>query len=236
MKYFGLPAASSSWLRPLRDRPPLRKAGVRGVRRKPRASRPGHRVSRCARRRRSPILSTPEVFAVYVPSHAERDLLIGEHWLFLKLRDSEWFVERLTDPDPPSSGDAPAEHLRPLRNLDWNKVVLPTRTGPHDPRTAALSFLRSRRMVFVQGDGSLGWRGCSRPSSATRCPRRRAGSWPGGSSRCWRCSRRVRRTVPGVERPQRGPRALARRHDARRAAPGSRGVPGPRDAGLRDPA
>jgi hypothetical protein len=48
-----------------------------------------------------PVLSTPEVFAVYVPSHAERDVMVGEHWYFLKLRDAEWYVDRLREPDPP---------------------------------------------------------------------------------------------------------------------------------------
>jgi hypothetical protein len=62
-----------------------------------------------------------------VPSHAERDLLIGEHWLFFKLRESEWFVDRLQSPEPPSTGDAAPETLRPLRELDWNQVVVPYR-------------------------------------------------------------------------------------------------------------
>ena len=77
--------------------------------------------------RRIPILSTPEVFAAYVPSHAERDLMIGDHWLFLKLRDAEWFVDRLAEPDPPASGDAAPETMRPLRDLDWNRIVVPHR-------------------------------------------------------------------------------------------------------------
>ena len=77
-----------------------------------------------------PVLSTPEVFAVYVPSHAERDLLIGEHWLFFKLKDSEWFVERLQDPAPPATADAPVESLRPLRELDWDKVLIPHKSAP----------------------------------------------------------------------------------------------------------
>lgn len=77
-----------------------------------------------------PLLSTPEVFAAYVPSHTERDLLIGEHWLFFKLRDAEWYVERLQDPDPPASGDAPEAVLLPLRELDWSKVVVPHRGNP----------------------------------------------------------------------------------------------------------
>ncbi len=75
--------------------------------------------------KRIPVLSTPEVFAAYVPSHAAGDLLIGEHWVFFKLRDAEWFVERLQDPDPPASGDALPEQLRPLKELDWSRVVIP---------------------------------------------------------------------------------------------------------------
>lgn len=77
--------------------------------------------------RRIPILTTPEVFAVYVPSHAERDLLIGEHWNFMKLNDPEWYIERLRDPEPPANGDAPPESMRPLREMDWQRAVIPHR-------------------------------------------------------------------------------------------------------------
>ncbi len=75
--------------------------------------------------KRIPVLSTPEVFAAYVPSHVEGDRMIGEHWIFFKLRDAEWFVERLQDPDPPASGDALPDQLRPLRDLDWTGVLIP---------------------------------------------------------------------------------------------------------------
>jgi hypothetical protein len=75
--------------------------------------------------KRIPVLSTPEVFAAWVPSHPAGDLLIGEHWVFFKLRDAEWFVERFPDPDPPASGDALPEQLRPLKDLDWSRVVIP---------------------------------------------------------------------------------------------------------------
>ena len=74
---------------------------------------------------RIPVLSTPEVFAAYVPSHVEGDRMIGEHWIFFKLRDGEWLVERLQDPDPPATGDALPDQLRPLKDLDWKKVVIP---------------------------------------------------------------------------------------------------------------
>lgn len=77
--------------------------------------------------KRIPVLSTPEVFAAYVPTHVEGDRMIGEHWIFFKLKEAEWFVERLQDPDPPFTGDALPDHLRPLRDLDWNRVVIPHR-------------------------------------------------------------------------------------------------------------
>lgn len=81
-------------------------------------------------RKRVPVLSTPEVLAVYVPTHMERDLMIGEHWLFLKLRDAEWWVERVQNPDPPASGEVPPEAMRPLKTLDWRKAVVPYRSTP----------------------------------------------------------------------------------------------------------
>jgi hypothetical protein len=77
-----------------------------------------------------PLLSTPEVFAAYVPSHAEPDLLIGEHWVFFKLREAEWFIERLQDPDPPADGEIPAEQLKPLQDLDWSRIVIPHKETP----------------------------------------------------------------------------------------------------------
>lgn len=74
-----------------------------------------------------PVLSTPEVLAVYVPSHAERDILIGEHWVFVKLRDSEWYVDRLREGEPPAAGTADPDSMRALRDLDWSRVVVPHR-------------------------------------------------------------------------------------------------------------
>lgn len=76
---------------------------------------------------RVPVLSTPEVFAAYVPSHREDDRLIGEHWIFFKLRDAEWFVERLQDPEPPADGQAPPEAMKTLRELEWTRLVVPYR-------------------------------------------------------------------------------------------------------------
>lgn len=49
-----------------------------------------------------PVLFPPDVFAAWVPSHVApgRDLLIGGHWIFLKLSESTWFMERPAFPAP----------------------------------------------------------------------------------------------------------------------------------------
>jgi len=46
-----------------------------------------------------PVIYPPEIFGVYVPSHVslERDMLIGEHWIFFKLKDALWFVEKIEE-------------------------------------------------------------------------------------------------------------------------------------------
>ena len=51
-----------------------------------------------------PVLFPPDVFAAWVPSHVahDRDLLIGGHWIFFKLSESSWFMER-----PRRAGDLP---------------------------------------------------------------------------------------------------------------------------------
>jgi hypothetical protein len=77
------------------------------------------------REKRIPVLSTPEVLAAYVPAHTEADMLIGDHWLYLKLGEPTWISERLQQPDPLTTGDAPPESMRPLREVDWSRIVLP---------------------------------------------------------------------------------------------------------------
>src|SRR5258706_15593638 len=70
--------------------------------------------------REVPLLSAPEVFAVYVPSRLDRsrDLMIGEHWVYFRLRDGEWFTEREREPELPASGEAKGEDLRLLRQVE----------------------------------------------------------------------------------------------------------------------
>lgn len=74
-----------------------------------------------------PVLAPPEVFAVYAPARIDRanDLLVGEHWIFLKLGDAEWFTERGVDPEPPTSGVAPDGELAPLRALPLDSLLVP---------------------------------------------------------------------------------------------------------------
>lgn len=79
------------------------------------------------REKKVPVISTPEVFAAYVPAHAERDIYFGDRWVFVRLKDSEWLTERLQDPDPPATGDAPPESLRLLRDANWDHMVIPHR-------------------------------------------------------------------------------------------------------------
>jgi len=76
-----------------------------------------------------PVLSPPEVFAVYVPPRVDRanDLLIGEHWVFLKLGDSEWFTEPEAVLEPPISGIASERDLLPLRALSFGDAIVPFR-------------------------------------------------------------------------------------------------------------
>lgn len=79
------------------------------------------------REKQIPVLSTPVVFAAFVPPHAETDLLVGDHWIYFRLTESSWWIERLQEPEPPADGDAPPESLRPLRDVDWARVVIPTK-------------------------------------------------------------------------------------------------------------
>ncbi|MBI2930362.1 MAG: hypothetical protein HYY16_01815 [Planctomycetes bacterium] len=78
-----------------------------------------------------PVLSPPQVFAVWVPSHVDRprDILVGEHWLFFKLTESEWFTDRkLAEATPPAEEDASPQSLTPLRAVTgFEKAVVPYR-------------------------------------------------------------------------------------------------------------
>jgi len=61
-----------------------------------------------------PVVTAPEVFALYVPGHVDRDrdMYVGEHWLFVKLRESTWnFSKNVQKPVTPE-GPADMNKLR----------------------------------------------------------------------------------------------------------------------------
>jgi hypothetical protein len=70
--------------------------------------------------REVPLLSAPEVFAVYVASRLDRsrDVLIGEHWVYFRLRDGEWFIERDLEPEWSADEAASSDDLNPLQTLE----------------------------------------------------------------------------------------------------------------------
>ncbi len=84
-----------------------------------------------SQKKRIPVITAPEVFGVYVTSHVdpERDMLVGEHWLFVKLRDSAWFTGQSPETRDPQT-DLPVEqtvNLEPgLHSL--GKVAVPYET------------------------------------------------------------------------------------------------------------
>jgi hypothetical protein len=78
--------------------------------------------------REIPLLSAPEVFAVYVPSRLDRtrDLLLGEHWIYFRLRDGEWFVEQGLDRELPATEAATSDDLLPLKSVEgMDRMVTP---------------------------------------------------------------------------------------------------------------
>ena len=78
-----------------------------------------------------PVIYPPKVFAVWVPEHLdlERDLKIGAHWVFMKLRDSSWLEEPI-DREPPlagqplASGDV-ARIKSAFGNEAFSKILVP---------------------------------------------------------------------------------------------------------------
>jgi len=89
-----------------------------------------------ARQTPVPVIYPPEIFPVYVPTHVdvERDMMVGDHYLFIKLRDSMWLSEKLQEPDPPAEQLAPEAELLGLRQQlppeAWDKILVPYREKP----------------------------------------------------------------------------------------------------------
>lgn len=67
--------------------------------------------------RTRPVIFPPKVFAVFVQEHLDegRDLKVGSHWIYFKLRDSSW-TEQAIDREPAQSIPLEkGEDLRPLK-------------------------------------------------------------------------------------------------------------------------
>lgn len=80
--------------------------------------------------RTRPVIFPPKVFAVYVQEHLdlERDIKIGAHWVFFKLRDSSWVAEDI-DREPAIDAKADDADIQPLRDAfsdsTFSKIVIP---------------------------------------------------------------------------------------------------------------
>lgn len=63
-----------------------------------------------------PVYHPPEIFPLYVPSRVsrDRDMLVGEHWIFVKIHDGGWFPEREEEEADASAPPAGPEELRAL--------------------------------------------------------------------------------------------------------------------------
>lgn len=67
--------------------------------------------------RTRPVIFPPKVFAVFVQEHLDlaRDLKVGPHWVYFKLRDSSW-TEQAVDREPNQSIPLEkGEEFRPLK-------------------------------------------------------------------------------------------------------------------------
>ncbi len=85
--------------------------------------------------RTRPVIYPPKVFAVYVQEHLDlkRDIKIGAHWVYFKLRDSSWVAQDI-DREPFAQSQAGDDDLKPLRaaldGTSFSQVVIPYRASP----------------------------------------------------------------------------------------------------------
>jgi len=66
-----------------------------------------------------PVYYPPDIFPIYVPSRVSRtrDLLVGEHWIFMKLNDGGWFPEREGAAIEPVDAGTPEQMRALLRRI-----------------------------------------------------------------------------------------------------------------------
>jgi hypothetical protein len=63
-----------------------------------------------------PVYYPPEIFAAYVPPQISRtrDIMIGGHWVFLRIKEGGWYPERLEESAAPR-GAADESEIRNLK-------------------------------------------------------------------------------------------------------------------------
>lgn len=90
--------------------------------------------------RTRPVIFPPKVFAVFVQEHLDptRDLKIGSHWVYYKLRDSSW-TEQSIDREPAQSVPLDkGEDLRPLKKVlgggAFSQALIPFQASAEPPR------------------------------------------------------------------------------------------------------
>lgn len=75
-----------------------------------------------------PVYQPAEILPVYVPTRIskERDIVVGEHWIFMKLNNGSWFSERgVSLPEPEEAGTSEDLEfiLRRLRSTRFEEAV-----------------------------------------------------------------------------------------------------------------
>lgn len=90
--------------------------------------------------RTRPVIFPPKVFAVYVAEHLDpaRDLKVGSHWVYFKLRDSSW-TEQAIDREPERSvpldkGEDLAPLKRVLGGTAFSEALIPYQGAAELPR------------------------------------------------------------------------------------------------------
>jgi hypothetical protein len=74
-----------------------------------------------------PVYYPPEIFAVYVPAQIsrERDIMVGDHWIFMKLKDGSWYPEKTNEELRAKKQAADADVDLAKRRLAGARFVVP---------------------------------------------------------------------------------------------------------------
>jgi hypothetical protein len=86
-----------------------------------------------------PVIYPPKVFAVFVPEHLDppRDMKVGAHWVYFKLRDSSW-TEEAIDREPEAKECATPPEVALLKEMmdgtRFGRMIVPYRPAPGSER------------------------------------------------------------------------------------------------------